>query len=105
MTDSYTMRKRPMRMGEAIAPITGCYPHIDYMSSQRTKLDANRDIDEAACGNEFAELAWNEFHSFIDDAKEEVGKVSGKGLYIDLHGHGHTIQRLEIGYLLTRGQN
>lgn len=24
----------------------------------------------------------------------------GKGLYIDLHGHSHTKQRLEIGYLL-----
>jgi hypothetical protein len=30
-----------------------------------------------------------------------VLKQTGKGLLIDLHGHGHAIQRLELGYLLS----
>jgi hypothetical protein len=25
----------------------------------------------------------------------------GKGMYVDIHGHGHEIQRLELGYLLS----
>ena len=27
----------------------------------------------------------------------------GSGLYLDLHGHGHEVQRLELGYLLSSG--
>ena len=34
----------------------------------------------------------------------EKNSFSGKGLFIDIHGHGHTIQRAELGYLLTSAQ-
>ncbi len=83
---------------------TGLYPHVVICRLHRKKLDANREIIEAAQGNEFAEQAWNEFHEFIDSAKAVVTSSFGKGFYIDLHGHGHTIQRLELGYLLSASQ-
>jgi hypothetical protein len=100
VTDLYTI-DLAKEIRDAINLITGCYPHIIINNLKRTKLDANRDLQEAACGNTFAETAWNEFQNFIDSAVVNVTKKSGKGLYIDLHGHGHTIQRLELGYLLT----
>jgi hypothetical protein len=103
VTDSYTI-SLAREISNSIYQVTGCYPHIIICNLKRTKLDANRDLPEAACGNQYAETAWYEFHKFLDSAKLNVEKKSGKGLYIDLHGHGHAIQRLELGYLLTAAQ-
>ncbi len=83
---------------------TGCYPHIIINLLHRKKLDANREIDEAANGNAEAEVAWNAYHDFIKNAKENIERNWGKGLFIDLHGHGHTKQRLELGYLLSTSE-
>ncbi len=80
---------------------TGHRPHIVINRLHRIKLDANREIGEAAQGNAAAETAWREFHEFIEAAKDAVVDGFGRGLYIDLHGHGHDIQRLELGYLLS----
>jgi hypothetical protein len=88
----------------AYVAATGTHPHVIICRLHRRKLDANREIIEAAQGNQFAEQAWNEFHAYIDSAKAEVTRTFGKGFYIDLHGHGHTIQRLELGYLLSSSQ-
>ncbi len=79
----------------------GKYPHIIICRLRRTKLDANRELDEAAQGNPYAIQAWKEFQSFIDTAKQTVVREFGKGFYVDIHGHGHEIQRLELGYLLS----
>ncbi len=80
---------------------TGHRPHIVINRLHRIKLDANREIGEAAQGNATAETAWREFHEFIEAAKDAVLDGFGRGLYIDLHGHGHDNQRLELGYLLS----
>jgi hypothetical protein len=79
----------------------GKYPHIIICRLRRTKLDANRDLNEASEPNPWATQAWKEFQSFIDTAKQAIIREFGKGFYIDLHGHGHEIQRLELGYLLS----
>jgi hypothetical protein len=34
-------------------------------------------------------------------AKDAVTSSYGRGLLIDIHGHGHTLQRLEVGYNLS----
>lgn len=91
------------QLDSALERITGCKPHVIMCHLNRTKLDANRNLIDAACGNSEAETAWHEFHHFIDTAFSLVqNKWPSGGLYIDLHGHGHPIQRLEIGYLLTK---
>lgn len=82
----------------------GCYPHVIINRLHRIKLDANREIVEATDGNIQAENAWKEFHAFIDSSKSKIIQQYGKGLFIDLHGHGHSIQRLELGYLLTKSE-
>ncbi len=103
VTDSYT-EELAASIREEIMEITGCTPHIIICHLKRIRLDVNREVEIATCGNEFAEIAWNEYHTFIDSAKAAVERNSGKGLFIDLHGHGHAIQRLELGYLLTAVQ-
>ena len=79
---------------------TGCWPHLVINRLHRRKLDANRDLPEAADGNPVAGQAWADFHSFLGYAKNDVSLQFGKGFYVDIHGHGHSIQRLELGYLL-----
>ncbi len=79
----------------------GKYPHVVISHLARRKLDPNRLQPEAACGNTDATIALNEWHEFIDIAKRAVLASSGRGWYMDMHGHGHTIPRLELGYLLA----
>lgn len=67
---------------------------------KRSKLDPNRDIQEAAQGDPKAEEAWREYHGFIDEAKAK----EGLGLVIDLHGQSHRKNSTELGYLLTTAQ-
>jgi hypothetical protein len=87
---------------EALFHITGRYPHIVINLLARAKLDANREIVEAACGNVDAEQSWYDYNAFIDSANKYVVKDWGKGFYIDIHSHGHAVPRLELGYLLTQ---
>ena len=87
-------------IGNVFANQAGGRPHIIIVRLRRTKLDANRDLPEATQGNRLASRAWVEFHSFVEAAKQAVIDQHGTGFYIDLHGHGHAIPRLELGYLL-----
>lgn len=101
--DSYTQELSREIMA-AIHAQTGCYPHVIINRLHRSKLDANRAIGEAANGNALAEEAWNAFHAFIDSAEKRVMLDYSKGIFFDLHGHGHDIQRLELGYLFSRSE-
>ena len=89
-----------LRVRDAFVARTGKYPHIVINRLHRNRMDANRDIGEAACGNGQAEEAWRDYHAFIDVAKTAVA-AQGAGFYTDLHGHGHAIARLELGYDLS----
>jgi len=80
---------------------TGCYPYIIISNLHRSKLDPNREQNEATCGDADALFYWNAFHSFIDDASTDVMSKWGKGLYIDLHGQSHTVPRIEAGYNIS----
>jgi len=85
----------------AIESLTGEKPHVIILHLRRTKLDANRAIGEAALGDPNATRAWSEYHALIDSAKARVTAEHGSGLYLDMHGHGHRVARLELGYLLN----
>jgi hypothetical protein len=87
---------------DAIFARTGAYPHVIISNLHRIKLDPNREIVEAAQGNPDAERAWWEFQIFSDEAGELVEDAFERGLHLDIHGHGHDIPRLELGYLLSR---
>jgi hypothetical protein len=92
------------RIAAALEELTGKRPHLVLMHLHRRKLDANREIEEAAQGNAFAERAWHEYHSWIETAKQRVEREYPRGFYADIHGHGHAEQRLELGYLLSAAE-
>lgn len=93
-----------LAMRESFHARYGVYPHVIINRLARRKFDANRPLADAACGNAEAALAYREWHAFINVAKAQVIKTSGRGWYMDIHGHGHKIQRLELGYLLGEEQ-
>lgn len=78
---------------------TGRHIHLVICRLHRSKLDANRELAEAAQGSAAAEQAWQEHHAFIDAACDEAVKKYGVAFLIDLHGHGHPDPRVELGYL------
>lgn len=97
-----------MEVGEAIAAalekFTGKYPNMIYNELSRTKLDANRFKKAATCGNEALYKTWEAYHNFISEAQAYAASMNeGHVFYIDLHCHGHSIKRLELGYLLRGG--
>ncbi len=98
--DSYT-RVLTWGVYDAFFEQTGCYPHVIMNRLHREKFDANRDIGDAADGNPLIEEAWYNYHDFIDVAKAQITTDYGRGLFLDMHGHGHTIQRIELGYTLS----
>ena len=75
-------------------------PHIIISHLHRSKLDPNRDLKEAAQGDPTAEAAWHRFHDSAEKAREQVLKKHGLGLLLDIHGHRHVDQRVELGYLV-----
>ncbi|MBU3740793.1 MAG: T9SS type A sorting domain-containing protein [Candidatus Kapabacteria bacterium] len=97
--DSYT-QELARKIRDAFVQQTGCYPHIVYNLLHRKKLDMNRDVLDATDTNDAVAPYWNDYHDFIAAAKNDVMTHYGKGLFIDLHGHGHTKQRIEYGYIL-----
>lgn len=100
LRDAYTQEITRMA-AEEIHRLTGCYPHVVYNLLHRKKLDANREIIEATDSTSVTEPPWYAFHEFIDSASVAIEGSWGKGLLIDMHGHAHTLQRLEMGMLLS----
>jgi hypothetical protein len=88
-------------MSNLFAEKTGKRPHLIFSHLQRKKLDPNRGLKEAAQFDPLAVQAWSEYHSFIDTAQQIVRAQFGTGCYIDLHGHSHKKQYIELGYGLT----
>jgi len=85
---------------DSFAVRTGRRPHLVVNRLNRRKFDANREIVEATSGNAALERTWLWLHAVIDTAKATVVRTTAQGLVIDLHGHGHAIPRLELGYLI-----
>ncbi len=97
-------RELTMRIREAFRSYFGAYPHVIICHLRRTKVDCNRSLEEGAGGNALAARAWNDFQGFITIASNTVAASSGTGFYIDIHGHGHPVKRLELGYLIRGSQ-
>jgi N-formylglutamate amidohydrolase len=99
-TDVFTI-EMAMEIKSYLYSITGCYPHLIISHLKRNKLDPNRNLADGACGNSQAETSWNEFHNFITTAQNSANQqFNNRTFFVDLHGHGNPIQRIELGYLL-----
>lgn len=103
LRDSYT-QELAREIRDFTIQRTGCYPHVIINRLHRKKLDMNRELLEATDSVAASEVYWKNYQDFITAAKDSIVKTFGKGLFIDLHGHGHTKQRIEYGYLLYGSQ-
>ena len=79
----------------------GVEPYMVSALIHRKKIDLNRDVDLATCGHTVGKAVWQEYHRKIEEAIQSAIEEYGGAIFIDLHGHGHEIQRLELGYLLN----
>lgn len=93
-------RELTLDLADALEDLTGQRPIVVINNLHRRKLDANREIVEAAEGDPRAEAAWEDYHSAIAAAREEVVDRHEAGLFLDVHGHDHPNDWLELGYLL-----
>lgn len=75
-------------------------PHMVVMNLHPSRLDANREVEEAAQGDAEAIRAWEEFHSFIEQAAASAVREHGYALMLDIHGQSHG-DFIEIGYMLN----
>jgi hypothetical protein len=99
-TDEFTI-ETALEIKNKLFELTGCYPHLIISHLKRSKLDPNRNLADGACSNSEAETAWKEFHDFITNARNTANQQNNyKTFFVDLHGHGNPIQRIELGYLL-----
>lgn len=102
-TDSNTIPLAEMLIEELQARYGG-RPHVIISRLHRSKLDPNREIKEAAQGDPTSEAAWHRFHDSARKACDAVMKKHGLGLLLDIHGHRHLDQRVELGYLIKGEQ-
>jgi len=86
---------------DALQKEYGAAPALIICRVTRHKLDCNREIVEAAQGDALAEKGWKEYHAFIEEAERDLMKRRPHGLYLDIHGHAHAKQRVELGYAVT----
>ncbi|XP_022783766.1 uncharacterized protein LOC111324472 [Stylophora pistillata] len=80
-------------------------PHVVYNLLKRSKLDANREINEATLNVPDAITAYNDYANFISQAKLAIsGSGSGRGFLLDIHGQTHQPPRTELGYLISKSK-
>lgn len=99
VTDSYT-KELAYEIADYLQKFKGKTPYMVVCNLIRKDVDQNRDKPEATCGDSRMDAPWETFHTQIDEALKEAVARFGFCIYIDLHGHGHPDQRLELGYLL-----
>lgn len=87
-------------IADEFARRTGHGPHLIASLLHRVKLDPNRDLAEAAQGDPGAERVWRRFQACVDWAKRDAVAAHGFAFLVDVHGHGHPIARIELGYAL-----
>ena len=79
----------------------GIRPYMVVAKIHRLKIDLNRSLETSHCEDDTSNDLWRLFHRQVEDYRQTIIDIYGRGLIIDIHGHGHPNQRIELGYLLT----
>ena len=80
---------------QKIQTLTGKAPHLIINNLHRSKMDPNREKEQATFGDPIAGKAWEDFQRYIENARKAIG---GPGVLFDIHGKRR--ERIELGYLL-----
>ena len=114
--DSYTLEMSELTANSLIRDCAGT-PYVVINNLHRSKLDANRDLDEATAGIvrglDDAADAWRAFHTFITAAQELVkvkygtsegstGLIGVNGLFFDMHvSNSSSVIKIKSGGLFS----
>ncbi len=79
----------------------GLFPHIIYNNVSRTKLDPDANLMDGAQGNSYANLSYGTYHSYLQTAIDSVEAHFDSGILLNLVEHDHSVQQIELGYLLS----
>ena len=79
----------------------GLFPHIIYNNVSRTKLDPDLNVTDGAQGNSYSTLSYGTYHSYLQTAIDSVETHFDAGVLLNLVGHDHSVQQVELGYLLS----
>lgn len=91
------------RAADTLQKITGLRPHILVNLIKRDRMDPNRSEDQTYLTSYKMLDAYHVYHQNLKIARQIIKDNVGKGLFIDMHGHGHTGKdRIEVGYILTK---
>ena len=90
------------KIDEVFFKKTGKHPYIILGKMSRKYVDFNRKrgygVPKGGTANG---VVWDTYHEFVKEARKSVEEKFGLGLLLDIHGHGHSIKRIEAGYMLT----
>ncbi|MFA6770873.1 MAG: hypothetical protein WCR71_06835, partial [Bacteroidales bacterium] len=67
-----------------------------------TYVDMNREKKYAVPLGSKQDAVYDLYHNRIKSARSLVTILHGKGLVIDIHAHGHEVQQVELGYLISK---
>ena len=80
---------------------TGKYAYMVIGRISRKYVDFNREQKYAVvAGSTKGVSIYNTYHNRAAAASDSISKKFGAGLLLDIHGHSHDIQQIELGYLL-----
>lgn len=88
-------------ISNALYEKVGIRPHVIINDVARSRMEPNRSLEEAYHKSEAANALWREYHAFLKGARDMVQNNVGKGLFLDMHGHGHAKKRVEVGYTVS----
>lgn len=92
--DSYT-RRLTEKIEKRLIAIKG----ISYVMADihRSRVDLNRNIEEAAQGDLQAEKIWTDWNTIIKYYQRQILQKFGNCLYIDIHSH-NSHDKFELGF-------
>ena len=96
VADFYT-KEISQELANEIANLTGIKPHLIINDLHRKKFDGNREIHEATFDEPNAVKAYHDYHGTITQVKNSI---TGRGLFLDIHGWRHSKEWVGLGYLV-----